>query len=161
MRARPLSRRWAQRVAAEIYELRPGVDLRGYPLTDDERAVVAHLDEPQSFSQLCRGSTLDPDSLRRLLRRLRTDGVLRSLSGQMPAVPAEAETAEASDLAGQSPGEYRVTSPSHAQERVGAASRVRRAQAPRASDATRAPRPHEQKSGLVRRLLDSVRFTKR
>lgn len=161
MRAQPLSRKWAQRVAAEIYQLRPGVDLTGYPLTDDERAVVARLDEPRSFSQLCRGSTLDPDSLRRLLRRLRGDGILRSLSGQSPAVTGS-EAPEATEPPAPSPGAYRLTSPTHAQERTGPAVRERRrVSPPRASDRERSPRAHEQKSGLVRRLLDSVGFTKR
>lgn len=161
MRAQPLSRKWAQRVAAEIYQLRPGVDLQAYPLADDERAVVARLDEPHSFLQLCRASTLDPDSLRRLLRRLRADGVLRSLSGQSLAVTGTSATP--GDSHPPSPGEYRVTNPTHAQERAGVASRPGRRSpaAPRASDQERTPRPHEQKSGLVRRFLDSVRFGKR
>jgi hypothetical protein len=161
VRAQPLSRKWAQKVAAEIYQLRPGVDLSAYPLTDDERAVAARLDEPHSFSQLCRGSTLDPDSLRRLLRRLRGDGILRSLSGQTPAVTGS-DAPEAAEPPLPGPGEYRMTTPSHAQERAGGAARpVRRATAPRASDREREPRPHEQKSGLIRRFLDSVRFGRR
>ena len=156
MRDAPLRRRWAERVASEVYRLRDGADLEALALSPQERALAEALRAPCSFVELCRATTIDPDAVRRLLRRLRGAGVLRNVSNEHRAESGTVEVVPA----GPDPavGRYSLQAPTDARVRVaGAAERAVRARAA-PGVAERERRGHETQSGVVRRFLDSVRF---
>lgn len=162
MRRQPLSERWAQRVAAAVYQLRDGVDLEPYALSPEERLVADRLREPRSLLELCRTASIDPEAVRRLLRKLRAGGALMHLDVKGRAVSGTVEVRRTDPPPSGAPrpgpggaGTYHVTNPAHARDEARAA--LRREVLGR--DPARARRGrHEQESGLVRRFLDSVRF---
>lgn len=164
VRPQSLSKRWAERVAAEVYELRAGVDLEAFGLSPWERTIADRLREPQSLLELCRSAPIDPEAIRRLLRRLRAAGALRSLPARARSISGTVEVAEPTppepDTVRPPPvrvGAYSVKHPAHARDDARVIRASRAVSRPRKSEpATR--RRHEPKSGLVRRFLDSVRF---